>query len=149
MFLHGIAIKPVKKGPMRPVESGIITSRGLDGNYYTALRNIARSKRQVCVTSLEQWHEVMELLHADIPWFMRRANLCVSGYAFGPSDVGKTITVGEQVTLEITGETDPCRRMEEILPGLKAALAPSWRGGATCRVLTGGSIAVGDMVTIQ
>ena len=35
--------------------------------------------------------------------------------------------------LEVTGETDPCERMEEIQPGLFQALAPGWRGGVTCR----------------
>jgi len=39
--------------------------------------------------------------------------------------------------------------MEEILPGLKAALTPGWRGGALARVIEGGHIAVGDTIRIE
>lgn len=149
MVLHGIAMKPVKKGPMVPALSGFITSTGLDGNYYGALRNFAQSHRQVTVISLEQWNEALSELNADIPWFMRRANLCVTGHNFGPDDVGKLLAIGQSAILEITGETNPCKRMEEILPGLKAALTPSWRAGVTCRVREVGPIRAEDAVTLQ
>jgi MOSC domain-containing protein YiiM len=45
--------------------------------------------------------------------------------------------------LEVTGETDPCERMEEAQAGLFQALAPEWRGGVTCRVIANGTIHVG------
>lgn len=149
MILYGIATKPVKRGPMVPVKSGLITSTGLDGNYYNALRDFVRSKRQVTVISLDQWNDAMKELDADLPWHIRRANLCVSSHNFGPDDMGKTLIINGHAALEITGETGPCKRMEEILPGLQAALTPSWRGGVTCRVLKGGAIRSGENVVLH
>jgi MOSC domain-containing protein YiiM len=38
--------------------------------------------------------------------------------------------------------------MEEARVGLLKALAVDWRGGVTCRVLSGGQIALGDAVGV-
>ena len=51
--------------------------------------------------------------------------------------------------LEITGETDPCARMEQVHKGLFQALARHWRGGVTCRVLKGGELLKGMLVELH
>ena len=61
---------------------------------------------------------------------------------------GAIIAIGD-VRLEVSGETDPCGRMDELEPGLRAALEPDWRGGVCCRVLHGGAVADGMPVTIR
>ena len=153
MILYGIAVKPVKKGPMHPTSNGLITSTGLDGNYYSKLRDFIKSKRQITVISLRQWNEALDELgvrdFTTYPWYLRRANLCVTSRYFMPSDVGKQLSIGPNVLLEITGETAPCSRMDEVLPGLKWALTPKWRGGVTCRVIRGGEIYVGNRISIH
>ena len=53
------------------------------------------------------------------------------------------------LVLEVTGECDPCSRMEEVAPGLKAALLPHWRGGVCTRVIEGGAIGIGEQVRIE
>jgi MOSC domain-containing protein YiiM len=52
-------------------------------------------------------------------------------------------------TFEVTGETDPCPRMDDAAPGLKDAMIPDWRGGVTCRVIESGHLSVGNAVTFK
>ncbi|MBX9814490.1 MAG: MOSC domain-containing protein, partial [Sphingomonas sp.] len=86
-------------------------------------------------------------LGADLPWWERRANLLVAGLDL-PRAPGVVLRIGD-VRLEVTIECDPCQRMDELLPGLQAALRPDWRGGICARVLSGGVVAVGDRVEIE
>lgn len=147
MYLFGIATKPVKKGPMVPVEAGLVTKAGLEGNYYGFLRNTVKRDRQITVLSLGSWCDALTELGINIPWYMRRANLCVDGYRFQPNDVGKTIRIG-RAELCITGECDPCKRMDEVHPGLMEALTPAFRAGVTCYVISPGLIRTGDPLII-
>ncbi|MGD9785114.1 MAG: MOSC domain-containing protein [Hyphomicrobiaceae bacterium] len=82
----------------------------------------------------------------DLPWTARRANLLVEGIRL-PRAVGAVLSIGP-VVLEVTGQTYPCRRMDEARQGLLKALASEWRGGLTCRVVQGGDVSIGDDVGI-
>ena len=95
----------------------------------------------------EAWEAALEALGASgIDWTARRANLLVEGAAL-PRAAGGVVRIGA-VVLEVTGQTSPCSRMEEVRPGLLRALAPDWRGGITCRVVADGAVALGDPVEI-
>jgi len=59
---------------------------------------------------------------------------------------GYYLYIGD-VILEITGETIPCKHMDEAFQGLKDTLTPSWRGGITCKVIKEGTIRLGTHVT--
>ena len=146
MRLHGIANKPMKREDMQPVDAVEIVATGLSGGYKALLATAEKSRRQVTVISLEQWQEAVSELGGELPWHLRRAELCVTGYRFGPEDVGRNIAIGDTVLLEITGETEPCYRMDAISPGLKRTLMKQWRGGVTCRVIDTGTVRVGDGV---
>lgn len=121
---------------------------GLRGDFRGALRPGKRNWRQVSLLEQESWAEAMALLGAAVPWQERRANLLVGGIKL-PRTTGAIIAIGATLRLETTGECDPCSRMEEVAPGLKAALMPFWRGGVLARVLSDGMIAVGDQVRIE
>lgn len=144
LTLTSIAFKTEKRGKMNEVISANVTCE-------TGVENdiLGRpSKRQVTVMSSEQWQQACDDINAKLPWLTRRANLLISGYQFSAADVGKTLTIGKELSLLITGETDPCPKMEQSHQGLEQALTPQWRGGVTCKVLRSGQINTGDNISI-
>lgn len=104
-------------------------------------------ERAVTVLSRESWRATCRTLGTELPWTLRRANLLVEGVALAGS-VGRRLHVGALV-LEVSEETEPCRVMDAIHPGLRAALAPDWRGGVSCRVVTPATIEVGAPVCFR
>lgn len=104
--------------------------------------------RQISLIEAESWAAALAELGAQVPWQERRANLLIEGIQL-PRRTGAIIAIGPDLRIETTGECDPCRRMDEIAPGLQAALAPFWRGGVLGRVIADGEIAVGDEVRIR
>jgi MOSC domain-containing protein YiiM len=141
--LLGIAVKPQKRQPMLAcaivdlsVEVGIAGDwRGKPG------------PRQVTLMSQTAWHAACAELGVHLPWEARRANLLVDDLPLSQA-IGAHILLGDAV-LEITGETDPCSRMEAVHPGLRNALGSHWRGGVCCRVLQGGLLVLGMEVILR
>jgi len=125
----------------------ITVEQGIHGDFRGSLKP-GRNKRQVTVMAAEGWRDALRELDAAIPWEQRRVNLLVEGLALeGAGDA--RIVFDSGLVLEITGECDPCSRMEEVAPGLKAVLLPHWRGGVTTKVIQSGPIRVGDKVRIE
>ncbi|WP_028773395.1 MOSC domain-containing protein [Shewanella waksmanii] len=142
--LLGISYKTVKKGPMIETGSALVTTTsGVAQDVFGR-----PGKRQVTVMSAEQWRVACDSINVDLPWTTRRANLLVEGLCFSQQDLGKTLEIGA-LKLLITGETDPCKKMEIAQPGLENALLPDWRGGVTCRVVNDATIAIGDTVILS
>jgi MOSC domain-containing protein YiiM len=98
--------------------------------------------RQVTLIDLGRWHELMDQLGADLDTNARRANLVIDGLDLFDSR-GRTLRIGA-TRLLIRGETRPCERMDDALPGLQAATREHWGGGAFAEVVEGGEISVGD-----
>lgn len=138
--IEGIGYKKEKRGRIITVSEAFV---GLHTGVATDVRGLP-GKRQVTVLSREDFDEACQSLGVVLPWTTRRANLLVTGLRFAETK-GKLLKIGD-VLLEITGETDPCFRMDEQQEGLQEALRPHWRGGVTCRVLSEGQIAVGDEI---
>ena len=142
--LEAIAYKTAKRGVMKATFCANVTvERGVENDIFGR-----PGKRQVTVMSHQQWQLACEQINADLDWLTRRANLLISGYQFSMADVGKVISIGTDLQLQITGETDPCKKMEMAHPGLEQALLPDWRGGVTCRVIQAGLIQPDDLVTV-
>jgi MOSC domain-containing protein YiiM len=113
-----------------------VAGKGIDGN------TCRSSTRQVTIIAREQWEAMMRELGGAVPPAARRANIMLSGVELAKSR-GKVLRLGG-VRVRIRGETRPCERMDEALPGLRGAMDPEWRGGAFGEVLDDGLLAVGD-----
>ena len=141
--LVGIARREKKYAEMETLEDAEISEQ-------SGVAKDSRGKpgeRQVTVISAEAWALACKELGQEIPWTTRRANLLVEDVEL-PQRAGDVIEVGS-VRLLATMEVDPCSRMEEQFQGLRAALTPDWRGGVACRVLAGGSVRLGDRVSVR
>ena len=139
--IKAIAIKNRPRQEMLAVDSAQITvANGILGDFRGTQRG-----RQVTIMSESAWQKACRELETDLPWTIRRANLLIDDIEFDATWIGKILRVGE-AELVVTGETDPCSRMDEQQPGLTAALTPEWRGGISCDVLKPGDINIGDQV---
>lgn len=151
--LAGIARHDRPRGPIETVGRVAVTrAEGIHGDFRGAVRPGKSGKRQVTLIEAESWAAAMAdlgLADGDAPpWHARRVNLLVEDLRL-PREKGAVIAIGASVRIEVTGECDPCSRMEEVAPGLKAALMPDWRGGVLGRVLDEGEIALGDEIRIE
>lgn len=144
--LIGIAGRTERRGAMIETERSQITrSTGLEGDY----KGAKHATRQITILAKEDWAAALVALGPEasgLPWTVRRANLLTEGLRL-PQVKGAILSAGP-VQLEVTGQTYPCHRMDEAFPGLLKALAPDWRGGVTCRVLSDGKIWLGETVSI-
>jgi MOSC domain-containing protein YiiM len=138
--LEAIWLKRARGAPMDPQPSVVLDAGGLIGNANRSYR------RSVTIIEREVFDRVRAELSDTVRPDMRRANLMISGVPLQESR-GRLLAIGP-VRIRIGGETRPCELMdEEGYPGLRAALQPSWGGGAFGTVDTPGEIAVGDPVS--
>jgi len=139
--IEAIAVRSCKDGPMK--ELSRVEARaggGVEGDLPAPL------DRGITLLSAEQWEQVTRELDRDLPWHTRRANVLVSGPGLRRL-IGQEIQVGS-VRVAVTGETKPCKLMEQLCPGLRAALTPECRGGVLGRIMQSGTLAIGDEIVL-
>ncbi len=151
--LAGIARHARPRGEIETLQTVSVSRMGgVAGDFRGAIRPGKSARRQVSLIEAKSWGAAIADLGlmdgTALPWYARRANLLIEGLRL-PREPGKVIAIGNALRIEVTCECDPCSRMEEIVPGLKAALMPDWRGGVLGRVLDDGEIAIGDEVRIE
>lgn len=144
--ITAIARRAARRDPMELVDAARIdTETGLEGDF----KGAKHKSRQITILAEEDWAAALADLPeeaASLPWTTRRANLLCRGLRL-PRAKGARLRVGE-AKLEVTGQTWPCKRMDEAYPGLLKALGRDWRGGVTCRVLKSGDIEIGSAIEI-
>lgn len=145
--LIGIARKDRPHAVMEVIDHARVgLDTGVEGDYRGAIRP-GQNMRQVTIMMAEDWMAALGEHGATVSWQDRRVNLLVEGIVL-PRQEGALVRIGTAL-FEITGECDPCRRMDAVSDGLRLALTPEWRGGRTTIVIEGGEIAVGDSVEIR
>jgi len=139
--LLGIATKEKTRAPMALHAALAVSARGLAGE------RAHPAARAVTVLAQEAWQEACRELGEALPWTLRRANLLVAGVGLAAC-VGRRLRVGP-VLLEVTEDNPPCRVMDVLRAGLRAALAPEGRAGVACRVIEPGELVVGAAVCFE
>jgi MOSC domain-containing protein YiiM len=137
--VEAIWIKRAHRGPMDSVqEATLVSDKGVAGS-------VDRSRRrQVTLLESEAWAACMTELGVEKDPAGRRANILLSGLRLAHTR-GRVLVIGN-ARLIVGGELTPCERMDEVTPGLQAALRPDWRGGVFAQVISHGVIRVGDAV---
>lgn len=147
--LTGIARHDRPKGPMETVDHVAVTAaEGLHGDFRSGHASSKPSRRrQVSLIEAECVVAALAEAGAVLDWSDCRRNLLIQGLRL-PREEGLRVQIGDSLVLEITGECDPCERMDTLHEGLRAAMTPDWRGGFLGRVIEDGEIAVGDEIRI-
>ncbi len=146
--LLGIARKAFPHAAMELLAEARITRElGVEGDHRGVARPGKANKRQVTMFAREDWHDALTEIGANAEWSARRCNLFVENMVL-PRVAGAIVRVGS-ARLELTGECDPCKRMDLVAEGLNAALASEWRGGRLLRVIEAGDVRIGDAVIVE
>ena len=138
--IEQIWVKRFHRGPMDPVTHGtLVAGQGLLDSANQG------GRRQVTLIARERWNLAVQSMGMHIDPIQRRANVLVAGIDLENTH-SRILQVGG-CRLLIRGETRPCERMDEAVPGLQNALDAHWGGGAFAEIIQGGEISVGDNVT--
>ena len=138
-----IHIASESSAPVQSVDAvEAVTDRGLvgDRNYHS------RPGRDITVVSTEELADAEAAYGGRIAPGSTRRNVTVSGTRL-PREPGARILVGD-VVVEVVQDCAPCDLMEtSVGPGARAALA--MRAGIRGRIVSGGTIRVGDEVKVE
>ena len=137
----GICTRIESRAPMVVLASAKVTFEYGVGD---DSRGRIKGDRQITVMTRENWEATCKDLGSTMHWTTRRANILIEGLDLENS-TGEILKIGK-FYLEITGELNPCDRMDEICVGLKKALTPNWRGGVTCKIISEGIVSEDDVV---
>ena len=133
--ISGIFIKEAVGGAMRPVTAAqALANKGLEGD-----ANIGKRLRQVLLIEQETIAE-WGLAPGTV-----RENVTVRNLVLAALPEGTRLQVGSAV-FEFTGDCAPCEFMAGLAAGLRAISAG--RRGTLCRVVTGGTLAIGEPVAL-
>jgi len=113
--------------------------RAIEGQGFEGCAHARPPRREVLFVSKEH----LDALGVE-PGAIRE-NVIVEGADVQSWPVGQRVQVGDAL-LEITMVCDPCHRMDELKPGLRALLDD--KRGMLAHVVEGGEVALGDSIEL-
>ena len=142
--LQWIGLRPARRAPIKVVNNAeLIMDQGIAGDRAAESKG---GKRQVTLIQQEHLPVIAACLNQrEVQPDMLRRNLVVSGInLLALKD--KRFRIGD-AELEYTGICAPCSYMEAVL-GEGGYNAVRGHGGITARIISGGSVSVGDEVCV-
>lgn len=141
--MHSIHLAPGRRLPTTAVPSvEAEAGAGLVGDRYHGSRH-----RHVTVQALDDLAAAAEVLGRPVDPGLTRRNITLTGGPI-PTRPGERMRIGG-VELEVVRIAAPCRLLDDWLgPGAMQALC-SPRGGTVFRLLSSGTIRVGDEAEVQ
>jgi len=118
-------------------EMVLVAEKGIEGDRHFQKDGKSLS-RQILLMDRETLGE-FDLSDGQI-----RENITVRGVELSALVEGSKLSIGEGVVLNITGDCEPCSRMDEIRQGLKDEL--EGQRGMLAYAESGGNIRVGDAI---
>ena len=142
MKVVAIRIAPGSRIPTRAVDAvDAEAGKGLVGDRYHGAR-----RRQVTLQSQEELDQAADELGHAVEAHATRRNITVDVGEI-PAKPGTRLRIGD-VDFEVVRDAAPCRLLDEwIGPGAMVALRG--RAGSALRVLSSGTIRVGDSVEVN
>lgn len=141
--VQSIIIRPEKKGTPKRISAAEIVVGGIEGDHYKK----PEGHRQVTLIAASDLTTVAASVGFDgDAHIASRRNICVDTL---PDEdlVGKKISLGNEVVLEVTCYCAPCNRMDENF-GNGAVKAFEKKAGWGAVVIREGHITVGDPIKI-
>ena len=135
--ITNLHIARVKGTPSDPVqEANAISGLGLQGDRSAYEGNL----RQVLFVD----KEILD--GAGLAPGQVKENITVTGLNVAEIKPGQVFTIGDSITLEAVGDCEACSKMDAIRLGLKDQL--QGKRGMLAKVINGGSIKIGDSITV-
>jgi MOSC domain-containing protein YiiM len=137
--------------PKRRVSDAKVSQLGLQNDAQNDTKHHGGPEKAVCVYSLERIHALQAEGH-PIDVGTAGENVTVEGIDWDLVVPGTRIRLGEEVLLEVTGFTNPCKTIREsFTDGRFVRIAERWHPGWSrvyARVLSEGEIRFGDFVEL-
>ncbi len=137
--------------PKRPIESGVVTSLGIEGDDHRDKIGHGGPERALCIYSLEQIQALRDEGHPVQPGWMGE-NVTTVGIDLSTVAPGDRFLLGETVLVEVTRYTTPCQNIAAAFKDgnftrVSHKLHPGW-SRFYARILQGGPIRRGDPIRL-
>ena len=138
--ITNIHIARIKDTPSHEVEQAfIISGQGISGDRSCDPLN----DRQGLIMD----KEILD--HFGLQPGQVKENITVSGVDIYKALAGEIMSIGNDITMQVTGFRDPCSQIDEIRPGLRKIMDGEQGRGILARVVNGGMMKVGDTIRLS